>query len=90
MIKFTRCLSKIIAILGTIGSFVMAYFYGRKYIDASRYRYSFNSYYSREWGTTIGVFITSIISVIILTVILYSISKILENQEHIIKRIDEK
>jgi hypothetical protein len=73
-------MGNIVAVLGTIGSLVIAYQNG---LVIRTNMYSMHS--ERSWIMTIAWFIGSMLSVAILCTILYSIVEILDNQERLLK-----
>jgi hypothetical protein len=74
-----KTLSYIQLLLGIIGSVIVAYTKGR--VLEGRY------HYERSVGLTIGWFLVSLLSVLILFSILYSLYTILENQENILFKL---
>ena len=82
MIKgLIKTLSYIQLLLGIIGSFVIAY---------SKGKVSGNSrHYERSVGITIGWFLVSMLSVLVLFSILYALYSIIENQENILFKLNK-
>lgn len=82
--EFIKTLALIELVLGIIGSFFLSY--SRGIIEpTSRFRD-----YERSWGITIGTFLTSILSVLVLYAILYALYKIIDNQESILYKLSDR
>ena len=71
-----KALASIVFVLGTIGSIVLANTFGNK-INYSTFTLE------RDVATTMGIFLMSFLTVLVLSVILYSIGEVLENQKEI-------
>lgn len=84
MIKgFIKIISYVQLVLGIIGSFIIAYFRGKIPEDSIYY----SRHHQRSIGMTIGSFLVSLFSVLILFAFLYGFYIILENQELILYRL---
>lgn len=70
-----------VAILGTVGSFAIAYTYGQKVELSGTYIQIGNTV--RDWPLTIILFLIPMFSVVVLTTILLAISTILEKLENL-------
>lgn len=74
MKKICSVLATLTLIFGLIGAFILAKDLGMPNLFDTE----------RNWGVTIGVFIGIACSAVVLSVILFALSQILENQEYII------
>lgn len=80
MQKICNVLSKIILLLGSVGSIIVAVVFGK---ETTVTLYGITNT-ERNWGVTIGILLVSLVSVFLLYVIFAAFSEILENQEQII------
>lgn len=73
-------LGVLVAVLGIIGSVILAVFAGRVPDAAS---YSFDITYERDWGLTIAYLISGLIGTGIMSVIFLALSEVLERLENL-------
>ena len=73
MKKILRLLANIIAVLGFLGSFVMANYGGQ--VETSY------GWEDRDYGLTFGIFVGCCLSVAVVAVLLYGFAELLEMQE---------
>jgi hypothetical protein len=79
-----KIMGNVVMVLGTIGSFAIAYQNG---LVIRTSMYSIRP--ERSWVMTIAWFLGAMISVMILCTILYSIADVLDNQERLFTRLVE-
>lgn len=81
MKSISKTFGGIILILGAIGSILVAIFFGKVM-----------NYHSleleRDWGMTLLLFVSCVLPSIVLSIILYALSEILERQEIIFKALN--
>lgn len=84
MKNLLRVMAILMLIFGIIGSFSCAYTMGQdeEYVDASSF--SLETKTTRDWPTTVGVFVGVLFSTAISATIMFSIVKVLDNQEKIL------
>lgn len=75
-----RVLGRLTLIFGLVGAFVLASIYGETYREETFYT-TVKLIPQRDWGLTIGIFVGSAFSVVILAVILLAISDIIDMLE---------
>ncbi len=85
VIQLIKILSYVELVFGTIGSFILAYTYGQ---EISHVGYT-RLYYTRNWGTTMGIFLAGLFSVALMFVLIYGFYMLLENQETLNSRVQE-
>lgn len=83
--QLIKALAYVELVFGMIGSFVLAYTYGK---EVSHIGYT-RVYYTRNWGTTIGVFLAGLFSVALVFALIYGFYMLLENQEILNNRVQE-
>ncbi|WP_038286825.1 hypothetical protein [Acetivibrio straminisolvens] len=84
--EFVKILAYLELVLGTIGSFFLAYSGGR----VVKVTYLPNISYQRDWGTTIAIFLAAIFSTLILYTLLRSQYEIIDNQENLYYTMNKK
>ena len=84
MKKLLSALATLEAIFGGIGCFIIAYQAG----NVVDFTFQGTTYYERDWGLTIGIFLGSAFTVLVVFAILVSLCTILENQDAILLRLN--
>ena len=82
---FVKVISYIQLVFGIIGSFIIAYYKGKIPTDSFYY----SRHHQRSIGITIGWFLVSLLSVLILFSFSYAFYRILENQDRILDKLNE-
>lgn len=77
-----RVLSYIELICGVIGTTILANALGKEVA------FAYSIHYERNWGTTVGIFLAGIFSVLVLFSVLNALANILEIQEKISEKLN--
>lgn len=88
IITLLKILAYTVLVLGLIGSFILADKFGQDiHVSTSTYFSYTHTYVERNWGTTLGIFFGSFISILSVFAILYGLSVAIESIDMTYTRI---